>query len=341
MFDERPEVRDHPRPAIALRGRHDDVRALRPGRETCHELAVDVKERQAAENRLSGPEQVLLEGGHRPGVERLRAMSATRDFRQARRAAGAEIGGDFARLRRLEGQRFAGLVVRLGPEIEHRDAERRGRGPRERAERRSLACRHVGREIDSEDGAEIFEPLGGLGDFGPKVGRRRRSERDEKLRLDRPEEPSQLSSLEERADREGDPRRLSAPDCKMSLGQVREDERHGVAALDPETAEEVARLRDAAKEVAIRPDRRPFEAGDIDEERQRRRVRFDRRAPPQHLIGRLRKVPLRERRALDGEHVLTGGDRHRLVPEIAGCSLRHGLLASPISLTSQRAAGDP
>ena len=66
MLDQRPEVRDHALAAIALRRRHHDIRALRPRRETGHQLAVHVKERQAAEDRLAGAEAILVEARSSP-----------------------------------------------------------------------------------------------------------------------------------------------------------------------------------------------------------------------------------------------------------------------------------
>ena len=87
----------------------------------------------------------------------------------------------------------------------------------------------------------------------------RRGERHQKLRLDRLQKPRQLLPLKERADREGDPRGLAAPDGEMRFGKVRQDEGDRVAALDPEAAKEIAGLGDAPEELAMRPDRRLFE----------------------------------------------------------------------------------
>ena len=61
------------------------------------------------------------------------------------------------------------------------------------------------------------------------------------------------------------------------------------------------------------------------EKRERGRVGRDRRPGPQHLVGRRRNVPLGERHALDGEHVVISRDRHRSdPPAVKCCNFRHG-----------------
>src|SRR5208283_3908105 len=45
--------------------------------------------------------------------------------------------------------------------------------------------------------------------------------------------------IEERADREGDPRRFAAPDGEMRFRQVRQDEGDRVVALNPQATEEI------------------------------------------------------------------------------------------------------
>src|SRR5208337_537778 len=163
-----------------------------------------------------------------------------------------------------------------------------------------------------------------------------RSEGHQKLRLDRLEEPGKLLPLEKRADREGDPRGFATPDGEMRFGKVRQNEGDRVAALDPEAAKEIARLGDAAEQLAMRPDRRLFEPARLSEKCERGRVRRDRRAGAQHVVGRRRNVPLRERRALDGEHVVISRDRHRSDAPAVNCSnFRHG---APPALWISRSA---
>ena len=214
MLDQRPEVRDHALAAIALRRRHDHMGAFRPGREAGHQLAVHMKERQAAEDRLAGAEAVFVEARHRPGVERFGEVGAPRDFRRAGRAAGAEIGGDVVGLRRLEGQGVAALLLQFARENRARErssavvsrcSEERSASPSAGGRRRAPCRRRAPR-------AGSVRPRRGGRRLPPEVGPGRRGERHQKLRLDRLQEPGELLRLEERTDREGDARGLAAPD---------------------------------------------------------------------------------------------------------------------------------
>ena len=79
------------------------------------------------------------------------------------------------------------------------------------------------------------------------------------------------------------------------------------------------------KQLAVRPDRRLLEAAYAGEKGERGRVGRDRRAGAQHIVGRRRDFPLRERHALDREHVVISSDRHRSdPPPVKCCNVRHG-----------------
>ena len=256
MLDQRPEVRDHALAAIALRRRHDHMRALRPGRETGHQLAVHVKERQAAEDRLAGAEAILVEAGHRPGVERFGDMRAPGDLRRTRRAAGAEVGGDGLGLGRLKLQGVARRLLQFAAKIEHGNVqvgglalERTCGAPALRRRTGRAPCRQ------SSTARRFVEPPAAAVAFLPKIGAGRRGERHQKLRLDRLQKPRQLLRLKQRTDREGDARGFAAPDRQMRFRQVRQDEGDRVVALDPEATKEIARLGDApeAARGATRP----------------------------------------------------------------------------------------
>ena len=231
MLDQRPEVRDHALAAVALRRGHDHMGALGPGREAGHQLAVHMKERQAAEDRLPGPKRsslkhVIAQASNASEKRVRRAISARRSCRRCRNTRRCPR----ASARRRRARRLAPSPIRA----ENRARERKARSSR--AERTSGApalhprTRRAPCRRRAPRAGWRARPGGRR--LPPEVGPGRRGEGDQKLRLDRLEECGKCSP-QGAADREGDPRGLAAPDREMRFGKVRQDEGDRVAALDP------------------------------------------------------------------------------------------------------------
>jgi hypothetical protein len=135
-------------------------------------------------------------------------------------------------------------------------------------------------------------------DARPEIGPGARREGHEDLRARRREQGPERGAFEERVERHDDAGGLAAPDREMGLGQVRQHQRDDGVVGRAEAMEEVGRLRDAGHERAVRPRLWLSMRVHGREEAQRGRVRIDRRAAPDELVGARRQ--LRRAARLDG-----------------------------------------
>ncbi|SVJ66878.1 Uncharacterised protein [Klebsiella pneumoniae] len=286
------------------------------GRQAGNHHAVDVEQRQAAEQHVVHP--VVGVQAHDLGHRHLVEVAVRRQLRRAGGAAGVEIGSDVVRMDRPSAlQAVCRAVGDQRIEVQHALRQRPALG----LERLALRRRQQVGRIDHDDRVQLRQLRAQAGDLLPQVGAGERRQGHQHPGVGGADQLGDVLRLQQRVDRIDDPGSLAAPDHVVGLRQVGQQEGHRLVAFQAQPVQGVGGLGDAGEQLGIADPQRFFGGAAMQQAAQGDTLAVALGRALQQFVGAGRQVTLFQRHAFQGFDIAQPGDRWGRI---------HGFLVLPL-----------